>query len=431
MLKIIDQPDRKDWKQIFKRPSVDIQQLEKTVSIVFDEVKASGDRAVKKNTRQFDGVDLMDLEVSEAEFAEADKLISRNLRNAIDIACNNIEKFHASQRSEVKMVDTVPGVTCWSENKPIESVGLYIPGRTAPLFSTALMLGIPARLAGCKEIILCTPPGSDGKIHSTILHSAKLAGVTRVFKIGGIQAIAAMTYGTETVPRVYKIFGPGNPYVTAAKRYAQQKGIAIDLPTGPSELMVLADDTAEADFIAADLLSRAEQATESQVILLTFSEALAQKILNALKDQLKNLPRAAIATASLQNSKIILVKDKRTAMEMVNYYAPEHLVVCVEDEGEYLDEIVNAGSVFLGHYTPESAGRYAAGTNHLLPAHGSARAYSGISLESFVKKITFQRVSPKGLQSLGPSIEIMAEAEGLRGNKNAVSVRLKKLYKED
>lgn len=431
MLKIIEQPDRSEWKQFFKRPTTDLQQLEKTVSIVFDEVKASGDRAVKKNTKQFDGVDLIHLEVSEEEFAEADKLVPKNLRNAIEIARNNIEKFHASQRDEVKMIDTIPGVTCWRENKAIECVGLYIPGGTAPLFSTVLMLGVPAKLAGCKEIVLCSPPGTDGKIHPAILYSARLAGVTRVFKIGGIQAIAAMTHGTETVPKVFKIFGPGNQYVTAAKRYAQQKGLAIDLPAGPSEVMVLADETADADFVAADLLSQAEHGTDSQVILLTFSETLANKVVTAIKNQLKNLPRASIATAVLQHSKLILVKDKKTAMEMVNFYAPEHLIISVQDEGEYIDDIVNAGSVFLGHYTPESAGDYASGTNHTLPTNGYAKAYSGVSLDSFVKKITFQRISPKGLQFLGPSIEIMAEAEGLRAHKNAISIRLKKLNKND
>ncbi len=424
-------PDRKDWPKILARPTVDVQQLDKTVSIVFDEIKSLGDRAVRKNTKQFDGVEITEIKVSEAEFAEAEKLIPKNLKNAIEIAKNNIEKFHISQRDEVKMIDTVPGVTCWRESKAIESVGLYIPGGTAPLFSSVLMLGIPARLAGCKEIIVCSPPNKEGKIHAAILYAAKVAGVTKVFKVGGIQSIAAMTFGTETIPKVHKIFGPGNQYVTAAKRFSLAKGIAIDMPAGPSEVLVLADESADADFVAADLLAQAEHGTDSQVLLVTFTESFAKKVNEAVLSQVKELPRMAIANEALKNSRVIIVGDQKTAIDLINFYAPEHLIISVRDEGDYIEEIVNAGSVFLGNYTPESAGDYAAGTNHTLPTSGFAKAYSGVSLDSFVKKITFQRISPKGLQSLGPSIEIMAEAEGLRAHKNAVTVRLKKLNKND
>lgn len=422
---------KSDWTKLFTRPTVDLNQLEKTVSIVFDEVKALGDRAVRKNTKQFDGVELNDFLVSIQEMEEAEKLVPKNLRNAIEIAFNNIHKFHSSQREEVKMIETVPGVTCWRESKAIENVGLYIPGGSAPLFSTVLMLAIPAKIAGCKEIVVCSPPDKEGKIHPAILYAAKLSGATKVFKVGGIQAIAAMTFGTETIPRVNKLFGPGNQYVTAAKRYAQQKGVAIDMPAGPSEVMILADNAADADFVASDLLSQAEHGGDSQCILLAFSEAFAEKVSNAVAEQLKALPRQQIANQAIQHSKIIVADNPKEAVEMINFYAPEHLIIAVEDEGEYIDEIINAGSVFLGHYTPESAGDYASGTNHTLPTNGYAKAYSGVSLDSFIKKITFQRISPKGLQSLGPSIEIMADAEGLAAHKNAVSIRLKKLNKND
>jgi histidinol dehydrogenase len=424
-------PDKKEWPKILARPTLDLQQLDKTVQIVFDEVKSLGDRAVKKNTKQFDKVEINELRASAAEFEEAEKLVAKNLKNAIDIAKNNIEKFHLSQRDELKMIDTIPGVTCWRESKAIESVGLYIPGGTAPLFSTALMLAVPAKLAGCKEIVICSPPDAEGKIHPVILYAAHVAGATKVFKAGGIQAIAAMTFGTESIPKVHKIFGPGNQYVTAAKRYSLLKGVAIDMPAGPSEVLVLADDSADPDFVAADLLSQAEHGTDSQVVLITYTETFAKKVADSIMEQLKDLPRANIASSALQNSRAILVPDKKTAIDLINFYAPEHLIISVLDEGDYIDEIINAGSVFLGHYTPESAGDYASGTNHTLPTSGYAKAYSGVSLDSFVKKITFQRISPKGLQSLGPSIEIMAEAEGLRAHKNAVSIRLKKLNKND
>lgn len=424
-------PTQAEWAKLLTRPQLDVQQLDKTVSIVFDEVKSLGDRAVRKNTKQFDGVDLVDLCVTNEEFEEAEKQIPKNLKNAIEIAKNNIEKFHQSQREEVKMVETIPGVTCWRESKAIESIGLYIPGGTAPLFSTVLMLAVPAKIAGCKQIVICTPPGKDGKIHPAILYTAHISGIQKVFKVGGIQAIAAMTFGTETIPKVYKIFGPGNQYVTAAKKFSMQKGMAVDMPAGPSEVMILADDSADPDFIAADLLSQAEHGSDSQVVLLTFTESFAKRVHDAISLQLQELPRNQIAQAALQHSKLIVVDHHKQAVEMINYYAPEHLIIAVEDEGEYLDEINNAGSVFIGPYTPESAGDYASGTNHTLPTSGYAKAYSGVSLDSFLKKITFQRISPKGIQSLGPSIEIMAEAEGLLGHKNAVTIRLKKLNKND
>ncbi|MFZ5554975.1 MAG: histidinol dehydrogenase [Bacteroidota bacterium] len=426
-MKIIELNNEINRKELLKRPEKDQQNLEQTVAIVFDEVKSMGDRAVKKNTRQFDKVELTGLSASDTELEEAEKKVSRQLKNAIEIAKNNIEKFHLSQKEEVKMIETVPGVTCWRESKAIEKVGLYIPGGTAPLFSTVLMLAIPARIAGCKEIVLCSPPNTEGKIHPAILYAAKITGVTKIFKAGGIQAIAAMTFGTESVPKVHKIFGPGNQYVTAAKQYAMRKGMAIDMPAGPSEVLVLADDTADPEFVAADLLSQAEHGADSQVILVCFSVKFAEKVLKAVAIQLEELPRKDIAKQALENSKAIIVSSQKEAIAIINDYAPEHLIISVEDEGEYLDEIENAGSVFIGMYTPESAGDYASGTNHTLPTNGYAKSWSGVSLDSFVKKITFQRISPKGLQSLGPSIEIMAEAEELRAHKNAVSVRLKKI----
>jgi histidinol dehydrogenase len=352
------------------------------------------------------------------------------LKTAIDIAKTNIEKFHSAQKEEVKRIDTIPGVTCWRESKAIEKVGLYIPGGSAPLFSSVLMLGIPARLAGCKEIVLCTPPQLDGKIHPAILYTAAAIGIKQVYKVGGIQAIAAMTFGTETIPQVNKIFGPGNSYVTAAKQYALRKGIAIDMPAGPSEVLIVADDSADADFVAADLLSQAEHGPDSQVILITYNEKFAEKVIDAIENQLQKLSRSTIAKQALENSKCILMDNLKDAVDFINEYAPEHLIISVQDEGEYLDNIVNAGSVFLGMYTPESAGDYASGTNHTLPTAGYAKAYSGVSLDSFLKKITFQRISPKGLQSIGPTIETMAEAEGLDAHKNAVTIRLKKIYKE-
>jgi len=429
-MKIIELNNGCNWKEILKRPEKDQQNLEQTVSIVFDEVKSMGDRAVKKNTRQFDKVEINELLVSDAELAEAEKKVSRQLKNAIEIAKNNIDKFHQSQKEEVKIIETIPGVTCWRESKAIEKVGLYIPGGTAPLFSTVLMLAIPAKIAGCKEIVLCSPPNSEGKIHPAILYAAKITGVTKIFKAGGIQAIAAMTFGTESIPKVYKIFGPGNQYVTAAKQYALRKGISIDMPAGPSEVLVLADETADPDFVAADLLSQAEHGSDSQSVLVTFTKAFAEKVMKAISVQLEELPKREIARKSLENSKAIIVSSQKEAIKVINEYAPEHLIISVQGEGEYLDEIENAGSVFIGMYTPESAGDYASGTNHTLPTNGFSKSYSGVSLDSFLKKITFQRISPKGLQSLGPSIEIMAEAEELQAHKNAVSVRLKKMNKE-
>jgi histidinol dehydrogenase len=426
-LRVIVHPERAYWKEMLIRPERDHHNLEQTIAIVFDEIKSMGDRAVRKNTRQFDGVDLEQFVVKEEEIKEAEKQISKQLRNAIEIAKNNIEKFHLSQKEEVKMIETIPGVMCWRESKAIEKVGLYIPGGTAPLFSTVLMLGVPARLAGCRQIVLCTPPDKNGKIHPAILYAASVVGVTHIFKIGGIQAIAAMTYGTESVPKVNKIFGPGNQYVTAAKQYSLRKGVAIDMPAGPSEVLVLADETADPEFVAADLLSQAEHGADSQVVLICFSEKFAKQVKDAMTEQLIDLPRKEIAKQALENSKLIVVKSNTEAIDLINEYGPEHLIISVQDEGEYLEDIQNAGSVFLGMYTPESAGDYASGTNHTLPTNGFSKAYSGVSLDSFLKKITFQRISPKGLQSLGPSIEIMAETEELHAHKNAVTLRLKKL----
>lgn len=424
-------PDKSVWTKLLERPQIENKTIDQTISIVFDEIKAMGDRAVKKNTLRFDKIELDGFRIEESEILEADNAVPRNLKSAIEIASNNIEKFHMAQREEVRMVETSPGVTCWRESKPIERVGIYVPGGSAPLFSTVLMLAIPARIAGCKEIVMCSPPANNGKIHPAILYAAKVAGVKKIFRIGGIQAIAAMTLGTETVPQCYKIFGPGNKYVTEAKRFAQLKGVSIDMPAGPSEVMILADQTADPEFVAADLLAQAEHGPDSQVVLVTFTESFCEKVITEIEKQLLATPRSPIATEALKHARFIVVFSHDTAVEMINYYAPEHLIINVEDEGKYLDDIINAGSVFLGSYTPESAGDYASGTNHTLPTSGYARAYSGVSLDSFVKKITFQRISPKGLQSLGPSIETMAEAEGLLAHKNAVSIRLKKLYRND
>ncbi|MFN3343617.1 MAG: histidinol dehydrogenase, partial [Flavobacteriales bacterium] len=378
-------------------------------------------------TRKFDGADLPAVRVSQNDIDASEEKIDKSLRSAMEIAMNNIAKFHSAQKEEVKMIDTIPGVTCWRESKAIDKVGLYIPGGTAPLFSTVLMLGVPAKLAGCTRIVLCSPPDKTGAIHPAILYAAKLIGISEVFAVGGIQAIAAMTFGTETVPAIHKLFGPGNQFVTAAKQFALRKGVAIDMPAGPSEVLVVADDSADADFVAADLLSQAEHGADSQVVLLCFSGDFVAHVQSALKQQLENLPRKELARAALEHSKIIELRSVAEAIDVINEYAPEHLILQVEDEGEYLENIRNAGSVFIGKYTPESAGDYASGTNHTLPTNGFARSYSGVSLDSFVRKITFQRISPKGLQSLGPAIELMAEAEELEAHKNAVTIRLNKL----
>lgn len=424
---LISNPDKSQWQEILKRPVMNTENLFDTVRSVIDRVKEEGDPAVLDYEEKFDKVVLASLAVSEEEQQEAENLVSEDLKAAIRLAKQNIETFHAAQRFEGKKVQTQPGVTCWQKAVAIEKVGLYIPGGTAPLFSTVLMLAVPARIAGCKEIVLCTPPGCDGKVHPAVLFAAKVAGVNRIFKAGGIQAIAAMAYGTESVPKVYKIFGPGNQYVTAAKQLVSLRDVAIDMPAGPSEVEVLADETANPIFVAADLLSQAEHGVDSQAILITTSVELQQAVKVEVERQLALLPRKEIAEKSLANSKLIVVDSMTEAIELTNAYAPEHLIIETEDYLSVAERIVNAGSVFLGSLTPESAGDYASGTNHTLPTNGYAKAYSGVSLDSFIRKITFQEIKPEGLNIIGPAIELMAANEQLDAHKNAVSVRLGQL----
>ena len=424
---LISNPDKSQWQEILKRPVMNTENLFDTVRSVIDRVKEEGDRAVLDYEEKFDKVVLASLAVSEEEQQEAENLVSEDLKAAIRLAKQNIETFHAAQRFEGKKVQTQPGVTCWQKAVAIEKVGLYIPGGTAPLFSTVLMLAVPARIAGCKEIVLCTPPGRDGKVHPAVLFAAKVAGVNRIFKAGGIQAIAAMAYGTESVPKAYKIFGPGNQYVTAAKQLVSLRDVAIDMPAGPSEVEVLADETANPIFVAADLLSQAEHGVDSQAILITTSVELQQAVKVEVERQLALLPRKEIAEKSLANSKLIVVDSMTEAIELTNAYAPEHLIIETEDYLSVAERIVNAGSVFLGSLTPESAGDYASGTNHTLPTNGYAKAYSGVSLDSFIRKITFQEIKPEGLNIIGPAIELMAANEQLDAHKNAVSVRLGQL----
>ena len=424
---LISNPDKSQWQEILKRPVMNTENLFDTVRSVIDRVKEEGDRAVLDYEEKFDKVVLASLAVSEEEQQEAENLVSEDLKAAIRLAKQNIETFHAAQRFEGKKVQTQPGVTCWQKAVAIENVVLYIPGGTAPLFSTVLMLAVPARIAGCKEIVLCTPPGRDGKVHPAVLFAAKVAGVNRIFKAGGIQAIAAMAYGTESVPKVYKIFGPGNQYVTAAKQLVSLRDVAIDMPAGPSEVEVLADETANPVFVAADLLSQAEHGVDSQAILITTSVELQQAVKVEVERQLALLPRKEIAEKSLANSKLIVVDSMEEAIELTNAYAPEHLIIETEDYLSVAERIVNVGSVFLGSLTPESAGDYASGTNHTLPTNGYAKAYSGVSLDSFIRKITFQEIKPEGLNIIGPAIELMAANEQLDAHKNAVSVRLGQL----
>lgn len=421
---LIDYPEKSQWQELLKRPVMNTESLFGTVQGIIDRVKAGGDEAVLQYEMQFDKVSLSALAVSSEEFDEAENLIDEELKAAIRLAAGNISAFHAAQRFVGKKVETKPGVTCWQKAVPIEKVGLYIPGGTAPLFSTGLMLAVPACIAGCREIVLCTPPGKDGKVHPAVLFAARVAGVQRVFKAGGVQAIAAMAYGTESIPKVYKIFGPGNQYVTAAKQLVSLRDVAIDMPAGPSEVEVLADATANPVFVAADLLSQAEHGVDSQAVLITTSKELQQAVKDEVERQLDLLPRKEIAARSLANSKLIVVKDMEEAVEMTNTYAPEHLIVETENYMAVAEQIVNAGSVFLGALTPESAGDYASGTNHTLPTNGYAKAYSGVSLDSFIRKMTFQEIKPEGLCKIGPAIEVMAANESLDGHKNAVSVRL-------
>jgi len=425
-MQVIRYPARESWKELLSRPQIDSSALHETVSRVLDDVRRQGDHAVRAYTLQFDKVNINDLEVSAEEIADAVGKIDPQLKQAIEMARRNIWKFHSEQQFESREIQTSPGVYCWQKAIAIEKVGLYIPGGTAPLFSTVLMLGIPATIAECREIILCTPPGKDGKIHPTVLYAAKVAGVHRIFKIGGTQAIAAMAYGTETVPRVYKIFGPGNQYVTAAKQLVSLKDVAIDMPAGPSEVEVLADDSAHPSYVAADLLSQAEHGTDSQSILITVSESLAEKVLVEIEQQLEQLPKAEYVRQSLKHSKIILVKTLEEAVEMTNEYAPEHLIIATRYYRGVAENISNAGSVFLGNYTPESAGDYASGTNHTLPTNGYAKAYSGVNLDSFIRKVTFQELSREGLTNLSNAIILMAENEELQAHSNAVKIRLEK-----
>jgi histidinol dehydrogenase len=423
-MQVIQQPDRSSWAALVQRPTASFQQLEKPVRKVMAAVKLRGDSAVKRYTREFDGVILRKLEVTEKEINQAVKGLDVELKASIQLAAANIRRFHQAQHQAGENIETMPGVRCWRKAVGIEKVGLYIPGGSAPLFSTLLMLAIPATIAGCRDIILCTPPQKDGTVHPAILFAAFVAGVKRIFKVGGVQAIAAMAYGTQSIPQVYKIFGPGNQYVTIAKQLAQQEGVAIDMPAGPSEVCVLADDTAEPAFIAADLLSQAEHGPDSQVFFVTTSKTLVPKVQQALQEQIALLPRKALAELSLSNSRAIVLSDMKDAMEMVNAYAPEHLILCCAEAEALAEQVVNAGSVFIGNYSPESVGDYASGTNHTLPTNGFARAYSGVSVDSFVKKITFQQLSKEGLLGIGKAVMTMAEAEGLSGHARAVSVRI-------
>jgi histidinol dehydrogenase len=417
-------PDRSEWPEILARPAYPNEQAEKTAIRILSDVRNRGDEAIRKYTQKFDGFLPEDLEISEAEFGEAEKGISDELKKAIDIAMGNITAFHTAQLQPVKKIVTSPGVECWQKAVPIERVGLYVPGGTAPLFSTVLMLAIPARLAGCKEVILCSPPRTDGTIHPAILYCARLTGVTRVFRIGGVQAIAAMAFGTRTIPTVFKILGPGNSYVTIAKQMVSRFGVAIDMPAGPSEVAIMADDTAEPAFVAADLLSQAEHGADSQVMLVTNNEPLVHHVIREVDRQVTLLPRGQYATKALEHSRIILLKEQGDMVQLINEYAPEHLILAVRDAETICESIANAGSVFLGNYSPESAGDYASGTNHTLPTHGYARSYSGVNMDTFMKKITFQKISPEGLRNIGPAIMTMAETEELTAHKTAVWVRL-------
>lgn len=425
MIKEIKYPEKINWNELIKRPAIENILLEKTVRKILDKVKAKGDKALKKFTKDLDGVKLKKISVTEKEIAAAEKLITEDLKKAIQQAKSNIEKFHSAQKEEIKEIEIMPGIICRRRSVAIEKVGIYIPGGSAPLFSTVLMLAIPAQLAGCKEIVLCTPPLKDGSIHPAVLYAAKRCGVSKVFKAGGAQAIGAMAYGTESIPKVFKIFGPGNQFVTCAKQLVQNENVAIDMPAGPSELLIIADDTAVPEFVAADLLSQAEHGPDSQVVLVTVSEPLAEKVQLAIAEQIDNLPRKEIADQALSNSKIILLETLEEAIEFSNLYAPEHLILACENADALSPQIVAAGSVFIGDYSPESAGDYASGTNHTLPTNGYAAMYSGVSVDSFVKKITYQKLSKAGLQQIGRTVELMAEAEGLKAHANAVSMRLK------
>lgn len=429
-MEIIKNPNPAQWDQILKRPTQSLEALNNTVDEVFAQVRENGDEALKSYTKAFDGVNVADLAVSEEEFKAAEDNLSAALKKAILQAKSNIEKFHTAQQTPKISVETQPGVRCWQEKRAIEAVGLYIPGGSAPLFSTVLMLAIPAKIAGCTSVILCTPPNAKGSIASEIIYTAALCGVKSIYKVGGIQAIAAMTFGTQSISRVSKIFGPGNQYVTAAKQAATKFGVAIDMPAGPSELLVMADASANPDFVASDLLSQAEHGADSQVVLVSTSESFLKNVSKAVVLQSQSLNRKAIIDQALKNMKLICVSDNSTAVDLINFYGPEHYIIATSNNSYFVDNVLNAGSVFIGDYTPESAGDYASGTNHTLPTNGYAKAYSGVNLDSFLKSITFQEISKEGLKNLGPTIELMAEAEGLMAHKNAVTIRLKTLSNE-
>ncbi len=423
-MKKINNPIKNSWSEILRRPTQSFADIEETVKVIFKEVQQKGDVAVQKYTSLFDGSSLENSLVSKEEIEEAIALVSDELKQAIEVAKNNIYTFHKAQKTQKIEVETAEGVFCWQEKRPIQKVGLYIPGGSAPLFSTVLMLTIPAEIAGCSEIILCSPPNKQGKINPAILYAANLCGVSKVFKVGGIQAIGAMTFGTETIPKVYKIFGPGNQFVTVAKQVATQFGVGIDMPAGPSELLVYADESCIPSFVASDLLSQAEHGADSQVVLVTTSNKVLKAVEKEVYEQLEKLPRAAIATQAIEKSKLILVDNEQLALDLINEYAPEHFIICSKNEDFFINGIQNAGSVFIGNFTPESAGDYASGTNHTLPTNGFAKTYSGVNLDSFMKSMTFQKITEKGIQNIGKSIEIMADAEGLEAHKNAVTLRL-------
>lgn len=423
-------PPQSQWSTLTQRPTQSFAEIEETVKTIFKEIQTKGDSAVAKYTSLFDGIKLENFLVSEDEIIEAEKQVSTELKDAIALAKSNIYKFHSAQKTNKIEVETTKGVVCWQEKRPIQKVGLYIPSGTAPLFSTVLMLAIPAQIAGCEEIVLCSPPDKSGKINPAILYAANLCGVTKIFKVGGIQAIAALTFGTETIPKVYKIFGPGNQFVTVAKQVATQFGAAIDMPAGPSELLVYADDSAIPAFVASDLLSQAEHGTDSQVILVSNSQKIIDEVEKEIENQLQDLPRQEIAKKAIENSKLIFIKKENDALDFINEYAPEHLIICSKNETYFVNGIQNAGSVFIGNFTPESAGDYASGTNHTLPTNGFSKNYSGVNLDSFSKAITFQKISEQGLKNIGNAIGIMAEAEGLQAHKNAVTLRLNALKNE-
>jgi histidinol dehydrogenase len=426
-MQVFINPDKNSWNTILQRPAFDTRQLEGTVAAILEDVQLKGDAAVKKYALQFDKVELGELKVTAGEIEEAVNLVDEKLKAAIKIAKDNITAFHQSQKEDVTQIETTSGVVCWRKSVGIEKIGLYIPGGTAPLFSTLLMLGIPAMLAGCKEVVVCTPPDKNGKVNPVILYVAQLIGLKDIYKAGGVQAIGAMAYGTATIAKVYKIFGPGNQYVTCAKQLVNASGIAIDMPAGPSEVAVYADETCNAAFVAADLLSQAEHGIDSQVILVATAVAVIDKVKVEIEKQLAQLSRVAIATKALEYARFIVIENTNLAFELLNEYAPEHLIIAADNASVLAEKVSNAGSVFLGHYSPESAGDYASGTNHTLPTNGYAKAYSGVSLDSFVKKITFQQLQKNGLQNIGSAIEAMAAAEGLDAHKNAVTVRLKEI----